>query len=137
MTLKRATFYHDHRFTLQNLQYTERFMQYVNNRDPFTLKFMDEMGFDISDGNKIYGHSRKGSLCVVIKKFHSKVHYTVSLIVGVSGVKYVKIVDGSSNSIDFLHFLGEAGNACTDEGEGISKRRYSYSGQCSYASQYV
>jgi transposase len=122
MTFKRATFCHGNRFTLQNLQYTERFMQYVNNRDPFSLKFMDEMGFDLSDGNKRYGHSKKGTPCVAIQKFHSKVHYTVSLIVGVSGVKYVKIVEGSSNSIEFLHFLGEAGNACTDDGERVLQR---------------
>lgn len=122
MTLKRVTFCHGNRFTLPNLQYTQRFLQYVNNEDPFTLKFMDEMGFVVCDGNKVYGHSVKGTPCVAVAKFNAKIHFTISLIVGVSGVKFVKIVEGSSNSIEFLHFLGEAGNVATDEGERVLQR---------------
>ena len=56
LTLKRVSMSNSNRFTLPNLQYTKRFLQYVNNKDPSTLKFMDEMGFILTDGNKIYGH---------------------------------------------------------------------------------
>ena len=122
LTLKRVSMSISNRFILPNLQYTQRFLQYVNNKDPFTLKFMDEMGFILTDGNKIYGHSARGTPCVAVTKYHTKTHFTVSLIVGVSGVKYVKIVEGSSNSIDFLQFLGEAENSYTDNGEKVFQR---------------
>ena len=78
-------------------------------------------GFILTGGKKIYGHSARGTPCVAVTKFHTKTHFTVSLIVGVSGVKYVKIVEGSSNSVDFLQFLGEAGNSYTFNGENYFK----------------
>ena len=52
LTLKRVSMSNSNRFTLPNLQYTKRFLQYVNNKDPSTLKFMDGMGFILTDGNK-------------------------------------------------------------------------------------
>lgn len=52
------------------------------------------------------------TLCVTVA-FNAKIHFTISLIVCVSGVKFVKSVEGYSNSIKPSHFLnfflGEAG----------------------------
>lgn len=47
--------------------------------------------FDVCDGNKVYGHSPKVTPCVSVAKFNAKIHFTISLIVGVSGlgVKFV------------------------------------------------
>lgn len=72
------------------------------------------------DGNKLYGHSAKGNPCVAVA--NAKIHFTISLKVGESGVKFVKIVEGSSNSIEFLHFLGEVENVATKEGEKVLQR---------------
>lgn len=72
------------------------------------------------DGNKLYGHSAKGNPCVAVA--NAKIHFTTSLKVGVSGVKFVKIAEGSSNSIQFLHFLWEVENVATKEGEKVLQR---------------
>lgn len=44
------------------------------------------------------------TLCVTVA-FNAKIHFTISLIVCVSGVKFVKSVEGYSNSIKPSHFL--------------------------------
>lgn len=80
------------------------------------------MGFVVCDGHRVYGHSAKGTPCVAVSKFNAKIHFTISLIVGVSGVQFVKIAEGFSNSIEFLHFLGKAGNSYTDKGEKVLQR---------------
>lgn len=47
--------------TLQNPQYTQQFLNYIFNKDPFKLKFMYEMGIRPVDGQPTYGHSLRGS----------------------------------------------------------------------------
>ncbi|XP_062566090.1 uncharacterized protein LOC134228449 [Saccostrea cucullata] len=117
MTYKKMCLYHKNRFNIHNLQYTQRFLNYVANKDPYTLKFMDEMGIRLVDGQPNYGHSIKGTRCVEMTRYDRTANYTVSLIVGITGVKYVSIIDGPSDTFKYVGFIGEAANSFTDEGE--------------------
>ena len=60
MTYKRIARYNKNRFTPQNMNYMHNFLNYVGQKDTFSLKFMDEMGVKLSDGQNVYGHSLKG-----------------------------------------------------------------------------
>lgn len=117
MTYKKICLYNKNRFTLQNLQYTQQFLNYVFNKDPFRLKFMDEMGIRLVDGQPTYGHSVKGSKCVEMTRYSRTSNYTVNLLVGITGVKYVNILDGPSDTTKYVDFVGEAANSFTDDGE--------------------
>lgn len=119
MTYKRITHYKKNRFTVRNLQYTQQFLNYVSNKDPFTLKFMDEMGVKLVDGQPVYGHSRKGTPCVEITRYDPHANFTASLIIGITGVKYVKIIEGASDSGEYLQFIGEASQSYTNDGESV------------------
>lgn len=68
MTLKRVIFCHCDRFILSNLQYIQKFLHYVNNEDPNALNLKIKMGFIVSDGNRVYGHSAKGTPCAAVFK---------------------------------------------------------------------
>jgi transposase len=49
------------RFTLQNIAYTQLFVNYLNSKDPYTLKFFDECGLKLPQhGTHSYGHAPDG-----------------------------------------------------------------------------
>lgn len=96
------------------MNYTQH---YINQKDPFTLKFMDEMGIKLADGQNNYGHSVKGLPCIELTRYNP--HANVNAIVGMSGVKYVKIFDGPSNGTGYVQFIAEATQSFTDEGEPV------------------
>nr|XP_022312415.1 uncharacterized protein LOC111117558 [Crassostrea virginica] len=119
MTYKRIARYSKNRFTPQNMNYTQNFLNYVGQKDPFSLKFMDEMGVKLSDGQNVYGHSLKGTPCIEMTRHNPHRNVTASVIVGISGVKYVKIFDGASNGTEYTQFIAEATQSYTDEGEPV------------------
>lgn len=69
---------------------------------------MDEMGITLMNGNPNYGHSRRGTRCVDLTRYDRHENFTVSIIVGLTGIKYVSIIEGSFNTAEFLKFIGEA-----------------------------
>ena len=68
MTYKRIAHYKKNRLTVRNIQYTQQFLNYVSNKDPFSLKFMDEIGGKLVDGQPVYRHPRNGTPCVKITR---------------------------------------------------------------------
>lgn len=74
------------------------------------------------NGNPNYGHSRRGTRCVDLTRYDRHENFTVSIIVGLTGIKYVSIIEGSFNTAEFLKFIGEASNSYTDEGEEVFQR---------------
>jgi transposase len=60
-----------------------------------------------------------GTPCVEITRYDPHPNCTASVIVGITGVKYVKVVDGSSDGNEFLQFIGESVESYTDEGEPV------------------
>lgn len=55
-------------------------------------------------------------------RYDRHANFTVSIIVGLTGIKYVSIIEGSFNTAEFLKFIGEASNSFTDEGEEVFQR---------------
>ena len=75
---KKVTHLAKERFTHPNMVYTQLFVNCVNSKDPYTVKFFNEAGIQIpSVGNRLYGHSI-GECCVeVIRKCPSP-NYTLN-----------------------------------------------------------
>ena len=68
-------------------------------------------------GNPVYGHafSRQPSVEVILGNMKGG-DVTLNLLCGLEGVLYANNVDGVSDSICFLNFFGEAGQATTNHG---------------------
>ena len=53
------------KFTQQNIEFIQAFLDYMSTVDPRELKFFDESGLKLPDvANPNYGHSRIGTHCV-------------------------------------------------------------------------
>ena len=52
------------RFTHENLVYTQLFLGYLSDKDPSSVKFYDETGFQLPDsGHRVCGYSSVGKQC--------------------------------------------------------------------------
>lgn len=56
---------------------------------------------------------------IQLTRYNPHANVTVNAIVGMSGVKYVKIFDGPSNGTGYVQFIAEATQSFTDEGEPV------------------
>lgn len=117
MTFKKIQLSHKDRYTDYNLNYTQQFINYVSTKNPFTLKFMDEMGVTKLDAHPTRGHSYVGTRAIELSKHNRHENHTLSLIVGVDGVKYTKVLPGAANTATFLDFMFHASTAHTLNGQ--------------------
>lgn len=100
------------RFTLQNMAYTQLFLNYLHGKDPVKLKFFDECGLKLpTHGRRNYGHAPVGERCIEFERYAQSANVTVNLLCGLTGVAYMNIVDGAANTFDFLYFFEQAANA--------------------------
>ena len=97
------------RFTHANLVYTQLYLDYLSDKDPSSVKFFDETGFQLPDsGHRVYGYSPVGEQCFDVRRYLSTANITLNFLAGVDGLKYANIVQGASNSIEFLTFFSDA-----------------------------
>ena len=97
------------RFTLQNMAYTQVFIDYLNNKDPYTLKFFDECGLKLPQHvARQYGHAPVGERAIEFKRYAESPNTTVNLMCSLTGVDYANTVNGSADTLDFLAFFEEA-----------------------------
>ena len=106
---KRITHSAKERFTPENMLYTQLFMNYVSSKDPYTIKFFDEAGVKIPKvGKRLYGHSPVGERCVEIIRKCPSPNYTLNALTSLyDGVAYFNILDGPTNTVEFLNFFDE------------------------------
>ena len=99
------------RFTHGNLVYTQWYLDYLSEKDPSAVKFFDETGFQLPDsGHRAYGYSPVGEQCIDSRRYLSTANTTLNFLAGIDGVKYANIIQGASNTIEFLRFFAEALN---------------------------
>ena len=105
---KKVTHLVKERFTHTNMVYTHLFVNYVNSKDTYTVKFF-EAGIKIpSVGTRLYRHSAVGERCVeVICKCPSPNYMLNAMTLLYNGVSYFSILDVPTNTIQFLNFFKE------------------------------
>ena len=97
------------RFTLQNMAYTQVFIDYLNSKDPYTLKFFDECGLKLPQhASRTQGHAPVGERAIEIQRYAETPNTTVNLMCSLTGVDYANTVPGSADTVDFLRFFEEA-----------------------------
>lgn len=99
------------RFTFTNILYTQLFINYLSSKDARKIKFFDEAGIKSPDaGVRFYGHAPVGERCVEVIRKHEDLNTTLNLLVSLNGVEYYNLIDGATDTVQFLNFLEEAAN---------------------------
>ena len=71
------------KFTPENIQYCEDFLNYISTVDPHQLKYFDEAGIKLPDiANPNYGHLLVGTPCVEIMRNAQSPNITLNLLCG-------------------------------------------------------
>ena len=108
------------RFTDRNIDYTQAYIDIMQNKDPTRIKFMDEAGFCLPDSvSATRGHAPVGQRCVEIQERKKTKNLTLNLLIGIEGVMYINFVHGPSNTAEFLNFFDEAARSYTDSGSPV------------------
>ncbi|MEW8548324.1 MAG: transposase [Candidatus Thiodiazotropha sp.] len=106
------------RFTIQNMRYTQAFIDTLSRLDVNKIKFFDESGFSYPEVcNPTRGHSLKGERAIEIKTYTKRPNVTLNLLISVNGVSYANVLQGASNTDTYMQFVTEAVNATTNTGE--------------------
>ncbi len=100
------------RFTPDNIIYTQLFINYLNSKDPWKVKFFDEAGVKLPYvGRRSYGHSPIGMRCVEVVRKCESPNITLNLLASLNGPEYYNLINGPTNTVCFLQFFEEASEA--------------------------
>ena len=67
------------RFSVENMAYTQMFIDYLHAKDPFKLKFFDECSLKLPfHGKRLYGHAPVGERCIQLFRYHDSPNITVN-----------------------------------------------------------
>ncbi len=94
MTWKRLSRAGNNKFTDENINYCQDFLDFMSQVEPYRLKFFDECGVALLDCNKHYGHSVVNTPCVEVGKYPHSQNITLNLLVGLEGILYADTIDG-------------------------------------------
>ena len=107
-------------FTDRNIDYTQAYIDIMQNKDPTRTKFMDEAGFCLPDSvSATRGHAPVGHRCVEKQERKKTKNLTLNLLIGIEGVMYINFVHGPSNAVELLNFFDEAARSYTDSGSPV------------------
>ncbi len=127
-SFKKITAVAQERFTIANMAYTQLFVDYLYEKDPYTLKYFDECGIKLPNaGSRNYGHAKVGERAIEVRRYSQTANVTLNLLCGLTGVTYANTVNGPSNTFEFLRFFEDAfrsvdpntGRPCLEPGDVI------------------
>ena len=91
------------KFTPENIQYCQEFINYITTVDRYRFKFFDESGIKLPDvANLKYGYSLVGTPCVEIMRNTRSPSTTLNLLCGANGIMYTITVNRNSGTLNFL-----------------------------------
>ena len=108
------------KFTPQNIDSCQDFLDYISTVEPYRLKYFDESGINLPDvGNPKYGHSSVGAPCVEIFRRAQSPNVTLNLLCGADKILYANTVNGATNTLKFLEFFNQASQNFQPDGRPI------------------
>ena len=100
------------RFTQDNILYTQLFIDYLSAKDSNRIKFFDESGLKLPNcGTRVYGHAPVGMRCVELGRKRESRNVTLDMLVSLNGPEYFDLIDGATNTAEFLNFFTETSEA--------------------------
>ena len=114
-TRKRITHVAKERFTNDNMIYTQLYINYLSSKDPKRIKFFDEAGVKTPDiGTRLYGNAPSGERCVEIARKTESPNFTLNLLISLNGPEYFNILNGATDTINFLNLFWEASQSVNE-----------------------
>ena len=102
------------RFTFTNILYTQLFVNYLSSKD--ARKVFRRSGYKVTRcRHRLYGHAPVGERCVEVERKLENPNTTLNLLVSLNGVEYYNMLDGATDTVQFLNFFEEAANAVNFE----------------------
>lgn len=97
-TFKKINGVAQERFTINNMAYTQLFIDDLHGKDPYTLKYFDECGVKLpGDAARNYDHGPMGEGEVEVRRYCQTANITLNLAnVWFTGVTYMNTVNGPS-----------------------------------------
>ncbi len=107
------------RYTPENMDLTQIYLDFISRQDKYTIKFMDEAGVNTNNGRRFFGYSPKREVAVDISKHAKGANHTVNLLVGLDGTKFCTVLNGPSDTFSYINFFNEAMQGITDQGRPV------------------
>ena len=114
MSWKRTSSLPNDKFSLENVNYCQDFLNYMSTVDPYSIKCFDEAGFKLPDVAKA-----NGVLCIEVAWNMNTPYITLQVLAGKEGILYANTVDRTTDTFDFLDFFGEASKNFLPNGEPV------------------
>ena len=94
-------------------------MDHVSSLNVFSIRFVDEAGFNINSSVRQYGSSEVGSRALKVSKHHVGPNYTLFLMVGLNNKIFAYVNEGPSDSNTYIEFITQALNSHDQNGEPV------------------
>ena len=109
MSYKKLTHSKTEKYSLDNIQYCQLFLNTMRNVPAVSIKFFDEAGNQHQCVcNPHHGHGPMGEKTVVIIPRDRGSSHTLLFLCCLEGIDYAKIIEGAAHMITYLQFWGEA-----------------------------
>ena len=118
-TRKRVQRSNRDRWLYGNILYTRNFMDHVSTLDVYSLRYVDEAGFNINSSLRHYGSSEIGSHALKVSKHHVGPNYTLFLMVGLNNKIFAYVSEGPSDSNTYIEFITQALDSNDKNGEPV------------------
>ena len=120
------------KFTPENIEHCQEFINYITTVDPYRLKFFDEGGIKLPDiGSPKYGHSLVGTPCVELMQNTQSPEITLNLLCGTNSIMWANTVNGASKTPNFLQFCDDA-SLCLQPNERPSLKFHDHAQNIEY-----
>ena len=91
MTWKQTSNRPLNKFSPENINYCQDFLDYMSTVDPCKIKCFDEAGFKMPDVvNPNYGHSAVGEPCIEVKRYINAPNVTLQVLAGIGHCRNVR-----------------------------------------------
>ena len=99
-TLKKIGGIAQERFTIHNMAYTQLYIDYLFQKDPYKIKFFDECGIKLPSAlSRQYGHALRGERALEIQRYMATANVTVNLMASLAGVCYVNTLAAKDRNL--------------------------------------
>ena len=103
MSWKRTSTRPIDKFSLENVNYCQDFLNYMSTVDPYSIKCFVEAGFNLPDVAKAkYGHCVVGVSCIEVARNMNTPNVTLQVLADMEGILYTNKVDGTTDTFDFF-----------------------------------
>ena len=118
-TIKRTQRSNKRQWSHTNVIYMRNFIRFIQDIDPFSVRFVDEASVNQSNSSRYYGASEWGTRAVDISEHKQGQNYTIFCLIGLRDKCFVQVDPAPTGGNEFINFIHQARIARNRNGEEI------------------